>query len=99
MRPVNLIPPEEQGVGSSTRGPLRTGPAAYIVVGALALGLVLVIAMAMTNKTVSDQTAKKATLEQDLAAATARADSLRAFSDFRDVQESRRQTVSSLAQS
>jgi len=98
MRPVNLIPPEEQGVGTA-RGPLRTGPAAYIVVGALALGLVLVVAIAMTNKQVSDQTAKKATLEQDLAAATARADSLRAFTDFRDIQEARSQTVSSLAQS
>ena len=98
MRPVNLIPPEEQGAGGP-RGPLRTGPAAYIIVGALALGLVLVIAMAMTSKQIDDQTAKKATLESDLAAATVRAESLRAFSDFRDVQEARTQTVSSLAQS
>ena len=62
MRPVNLIPPEEQGVGSG-RGPLRTGPAAYIIVGALALGLVMVIAMAITSKQIDDQTAKKTTLE------------------------------------
>ncbi len=98
MRPVNLIPPEEQGVGSG-RGPLRTGPAAYIIVGALALALVMVIAMAITNKQIDDQTAKKTTLDAELTAATARAQSLRAFSDFRDVQEKRTQTVSSLAQS
>lgn len=98
MRPVNLIPPEEQSAGSA-RGPLRTGPAAYIIVGALALGLVMIIAMAVTSKQIDDQTAKTMTLESDLAAATARAESLRAFSDFRDVQEARTQTVSSLAQS
>ena len=71
------------------RGPLRTGPAAYIIVGALALGLVLVIAMAITSKQISDQPAEKASPRAELAAATARADSLRAFSDFRDVQEAR----------
>jgi Tfp pilus assembly protein PilN len=98
VRPVNLIPPEEQGVGTA-RGPLRTGPAAYIVIGALALGLVMIIAMAVTNKQIDDQTAKKTALQSDLTAATERAESLRAFSDFRNVQEARTQTVSSLAQS
>ena len=98
MRPVNLIPPDEQGLGTS-RGPLRTGPAAYIIVAALALGLIMVIAIAVTSKQISDQQAKAETLRTDLAAATERANSLRAFSDFRQVQEARNQTVNSLAQS
>ena len=72
MRPVNLIPPEEQSAGvGSARGPLRTGPAAYIIIGALALGLVLVIAMAITSKQITDKTAEKSALEQELASATA----------------------------
>ena len=99
MRPVNLIPPDEQGVGAVSRGPLRTGPVAYIVVAALALALIMVIAIAVTSKQISDQRARATTLQTDLAAATERANSLRAFSDFRQVQEARNQTVNSLAQS
>jgi Tfp pilus assembly protein PilN len=98
MRSVNLIPPDEQRANSS-KGPLRTGPAAYIITGALAFALLMVVAMALTSKQVSDRTEEKQVLEADLAAATARADSLRAFTDFRAVQEGRTQTISSLAQS
>ena len=98
MRPVNLIPPEEQGAGTP-KGQLRTGPAAYIIVGALALGLILVIAIAVTSKQISDRESEKAALTAELQEATARANSLKAFSDFRQVQEARTQTVSSLAQS
>lgn len=99
MRPVNLIPPDEQRSSSSGRGPLRTGPAAYVVTGALALALIGVIVMALTSKDISDKTQQKENLQVELTAATARADSLRAFADFRAVQEGRAQTVSSLAQS
>lgn len=99
MRPVNLIPPDEQRSSASGRGPLRTGPAAYVVTGALALALIGVIVMALTSKDISDKTQQKENLQVELTAATARADSLRAFADFRAVQEGRAQTVSSLAQS
>lgn len=98
MRPVNLIPAEEQR-SSAGRGPMRTGGAAYVVLGALALGLIGVIAMAVTSKQISDQEQRVQSLEQDLAAQTTRAQSLRAFADFRAVQEARTATVSSLAQS
>lgn len=99
MRPVNLIPPDEQRSSASGRGPLRTGPAAYVVTGALALALIGVIVMALTSKDISDKTQQKENLQVELTAATAKADSLRAFADFRAVQEGRTQTVSSLAQS
>jgi Tfp pilus assembly protein PilN len=98
MRPVNLMPPEERGRGGS-RPPLRTGFASYVVLAGLALGLLGVVALAMTSKGISDKRSDKQQLEADLAAATAKAESLRAFADFRAVQESRTATVASLAQS
>jgi Tfp pilus assembly protein PilN len=98
MRPVNLMPPEERGSGGG-RSPLRTGAAPYVVLAGLALGLLGIVALAMTSKGISDKRTEKQQLESDLAAATAKAESLRAFADFRAVQESRTATVSSLAQS
>ena len=97
MRPVNLIPPDERR--GDSRSPMRMGSLAYVVVGALAVGLLMVVVIALTNKQISDKQAEKANLELELDAATARADSLRAFADFRGVQESRTATVASLAQS
>jgi Tfp pilus assembly protein PilN len=96
MRPVNLMPPEDRG---GARTPLRTGVVPYVLLGALALALLGIVALTLTNKQISDSEAEKETLEQELAAATARADSLRAFADFRAVQETRTATVTSLAQS
>src|SRR5262245_33176893 len=75
------------------------GPLAYIIVGALALALVGVIAVALTSKQISDKESEKQNLEVELDAATAKAQSLRPFSDFRGVQETRTATVASLAQS
>src|SRR2546421_6733464 len=96
MRPVNLIPPDERRGDSA---PLRTGPLVYVLVGAMALLLLGIVAVALTSKTVSDREAKKASLEQELAQTKAQADSVKAFTDFGQVQESRATTVSSLAQS
>jgi Tfp pilus assembly protein PilN len=96
MRPVNLIPPDEQrGEGAS----LRTGSLIYVLLGGLALLLLAVVAVALTSKQVSDRKAEKASLEQELQQETARADSLAAFANFRAVQETRAATVTSLAQS
>jgi Tfp pilus assembly protein PilN len=96
MRPVNLIPPEDR---RGDRAPMRTGNVTYLLVVGLALVLLVVIATAITNKQISDRKSEKQALEQELAQATAKADSLKAFADFRAVQESRTATVSSLAQS
>jgi Tfp pilus assembly protein PilN len=96
MRPVNLIPPDERrGDGA----PLRTGSLVYVLTGGLAVLLLGVIVLALTSKQVSDREAEKASLEQELVEAKAQAESVRAFTDFRAVQESRAATVSSLAQS
>ena len=51
MRPVNLIPAEERPGG---RRPLRSGPLAYIVVGALAAAVIALTALVVTEGTISD---------------------------------------------
>jgi Tfp pilus assembly protein PilN len=96
MRPVNLIPAEDR---RGDKAPLRTGAFAYVLVSGLGLLLLAVVVTALTSKQISDRESEKQTLEQELADVTAQADSLRAFSDFRLMQESRTSTVSSLAQS
>ena len=96
MRPVNLIPPDER---RGDAAPLRTGKLVYVLVAGLALLLLGVVGLAVTNKQISDRQDKKAGLEQELSAATARASSLAACSNFRAVQEQRAATIQSLAQS
>lgn len=96
MRPVNLIPADER---RGDRAPTRVGAASYLVVGALAFLFVAVVAMAMTSKSISNKESEKQAAEQELTEATARAESLREFADFRAIHETRTATVSSLAQS
>lgn len=96
MRPVNLIPTEER---KGDRGQTRTGSISYLVVGALAVLFFAVVALAFTGKKISDKEAEKVAAEQELTQATARAESLREFEDFRQVHDTRTQTVASLAQS
>jgi Tfp pilus assembly protein PilN len=96
MRPVNLIPADERRGG---HGPMRTGAISYVIVGALAVGLLCMVALAITSKKVSDREAEVGKLETELADATARADSMSAFASFRAMQQSRTATVTALAQS
>jgi Tfp pilus assembly protein PilN len=96
MRAVNLIPPDAR---RGDRAPMRTGVVSYVLIGALALALLAVIALAFTSKQISDRESEVAGLEQELADATARAQSLSSFASFRAIQETRQATVASLAQS
>jgi Tfp pilus assembly protein PilN len=96
MRPVNLIPPDERRGDSA---PLRTGPLVYVLVGAMALLLLGIVSVALTSKQVSDREAKKASLQQELVQARAQADSVKAFTDFANLQQARATTVSNLSQS
>ena len=96
MRAVNLIPPDERRGDSA---PLRTGALVYVLVTGLALLLLSVVAVALTSKQVSDRKSEEASLGQQLAQETARANSLAPFAQFRAVQESRAQTMRSLADS
>jgi Tfp pilus assembly protein PilN len=96
MRPVNLIPPEDR---RGDKAPLRTGAFAYVLVAGLGVLLLAIVVTALTKKQISDREAETQSLQQELDQETARAQSLRAFADFRAVQEARTATVTSLAQS
>jgi Tfp pilus assembly protein PilN len=96
MRPVNLIPPDER---RGDAAPLRTGALPYVLIAGLGLLLLGIVAVALTGKQISDRQSQKTSLEQQLTAATARANRVQAFTDFRTVQANRAATVASLAQS
>lgn len=96
MRPVNLIPKDER---RGDRAAMRTGAFSYVLIGALAAAVLAVAALALTSKQISDKKAEVAQLEQQQAAAQAKAQSLAAFTQFRATQEARSATIVSLAQS
>jgi Tfp pilus assembly protein PilN len=96
MRPVNLIPAEER---RGAHAPMRTGPVPYLVVGALVLALVGVALLVLAGNQVSEREAEVAQLEQEDAAAKERAEELAAFTQFRNLQQQRAQTIGSLADS
>lgn len=96
MRPVNLIPQEERTDGVR---PLRSGPTAYIVVGALVAALLGITALVTTNNRISDLKAESTQLEADIASTEAKAQELQAYVDFQSVREQRVATVTSLADS
>jgi Tfp pilus assembly protein PilN len=96
VRPVNLIPSDER---RGDRSPMRTGAFSYVLIGALALALLGMIGLAFAGKQVSDRKSEVAQLQREEQQATAKAQSLQAFADFRSVQQTRSDTVTSLAQS
>jgi Tfp pilus assembly protein PilN len=96
VRPVNLIPKDER---RGDRAPMRTGSVVYVLVGVLAAAVLGVGALALTSKQISDRKSEVAQLQQEQAAAEARAQSLEAFTTFRAAQEARAGTIVSLAQS
>jgi Tfp pilus assembly protein PilN len=96
VRPVNLIPSEDR---SGERRPTRSGPLAYVVVGALAAAVLGVALLAITNNQISDSKAEIASLESETAAVEARAQALSAYTQFHTLQQQRVATVTSLADS
>lgn len=96
MRPVNLIPPEER---HGPHAPLRSGPVAYIVVGALVAALVAVTALVLTNNQIADRKSEVAQLKSEDAAAAAEAQRLVAYTQFQALHEQRLMTIASLADS
>jgi Tfp pilus assembly protein PilN len=95
VRPVNLIPPEER----RDKAPIRTGPIAYLLVGALVLALAAVTMLVLTNNKISDRESEIAELKQQEADAAARAAELAPFADFNTIEEQRTDTVSNLVDS
>jgi Tfp pilus assembly protein PilN len=96
MRPINLIPPEER---RGENAPMRTGPLPYLLVGALVVILIGVTALVLTGNQIADSKEEVAKLEREDAVATARAERLAAYTQFRTLHEQRVATVTSLADS
>jgi Tfp pilus assembly protein PilN len=96
MRPVNLIPSEER---SGERRPMRSGPLAYIIVGALAIAVLGVALLTVTDTRISDRKAEIASLESERTAVEARAQSLSAYTQFHNLRQQRVATMTSLADS
>jgi Tfp pilus assembly protein PilN len=96
VRPVNLIPLEER---RGEQAPLRTGPLAYIVLGALVALLAGVTATVLLGNQIADREDEVARLEREDAVAAVRAQRLAAYTEFRTLSEQRVATVQSLADS
>jgi|SRR6476646_2403193 len=96
MRPVNLIPPD---LRRGDNAPLRTGPLAYIVVGALALALLGVTMLVLASNEVSEKKDELVTLKREDAVAKASAEELAPYAQFQAMSQQRVETVSSLANS
>jgi Tfp pilus assembly protein PilN len=95
VRPVNLIPPEDRHGGT----PVRTGPIAYLLVGALAIALAAVTMVVLANNKIGDRKAEIVQLNQQVAAVSAQADQLQPFIQFSDTERQRTDTVRALANS
>jgi Tfp pilus assembly protein PilN len=96
MRPINLIPPEER---PGSHKPLRSGPLAYIVVGALAAAVIAITALVVIGNSVSDKKAEVTRLQAEQARISAKAQALSSYTQFATVREQRLATVTSLADS
>jgi Tfp pilus assembly protein PilN len=96
VRPVNLIPKEER-IG--TQKPLRSGPTAYIIVGALVAALLGITTLVVTNGQVDELKTEIAQVEGEIATTEAQVQELAAYVQFQSVREQRVATVTSLADS
>jgi len=96
MRPVNLIPAEDR---HGENAPLRTGPVAYILLGALVLALAGVTMLVLTDNKISDRKSELSQVKREDAAEKTLAESLASYTQFAALHEQRVQTIASLADS
>jgi len=96
VRPANLIPKEER---LDTPRSLRSGPTAYIIVGALVAALLGVTALVVTANEIDDLRGEITQVKHETAAAKSKAAALAPYTQFHSVREQRVATISSLANS
>ncbi len=96
MRPVNLIPPEDR---RGEHAPSRTGPLPYIFLGGLVALLLGITTLVVTNNQIAEAKNEVARVESEDAVASAKAQSLASYTQFRTMSEQRVETVSNLANS
>jgi len=97
MRAVNLVPADERRGAGGTGG--RSGGAAYVLLGLLAVLVVVVASYTLQKRSVSEKRTELATLETQAAGTEARAAELASFVQFAGLRVARTQTISSLAAS
>lgn len=96
MRPVNLIPPEDR---RGDQAPLRTGAVPYLLLAGLVALLLGVTAVVVTDNQIAESKNEVAKLEGEDLAASAEAQRLAHYVQFRTTSEQRVETVSELADS
>lgn len=96
MRAVNLIPGEERSGGGAGLGG-RSGGAAYLLLGALAVVVLLVLATSLTKRSLADKRAQVTTLQARAAGGEADGAALGAYTRFADLRTARVQLVRALA--
>jgi Tfp pilus assembly protein PilN len=96
VRPVNLIPPEER---RGEKAPMRAGALSYVIVAVLAVALLGVTGVVLTNNQISERESEKSGLESQLAQAQAQAERVSSFANLASLKQAREQTVASLAKS
>lgn len=97
MKAVNLIPAEQRRDAGGRAG--RSGGAAYVLLGALAVLVVLAGVWAVTGKAIKDREADLARVEREASAAEARATALAPYTQFNQLRVKRTQTIRSIAAS
>lgn len=96
MRPIDLIPKEER---PGNQRPMRGGPLAYIIVGALAAALIGVIVLVISGNQITEREAEIGTVQAETRAAETKAQRLASYTAFHSISEQRLATVTSLANS
>lgn len=97
MKAINLIPADQRRGAGGAAG--RTGGAAYVVVGVLAIALLVFASWTVTNKQVNEKTAEAASLEAQAQIRSQQAAALGSYTKFAGIRENRVQTVKQLADS
>jgi Tfp pilus assembly protein PilN len=97
MRAVNLIPAEDRRPGTAGAG--RSGGMVYVLLGALFIGLVMVVALTVVNRSLGDRRADLADVKAQADAAQAKAAALAPYTQFAALRAKRVETVKSLAAS
>jgi Tfp pilus assembly protein PilN len=96
MRPINLIPEEERrGLDAK----LRSGPLAYVLLGALVALLAGITMLVVTGNQISESKAEATRLKSEVASTEAVVAKLAAYTQFHEVQTQRVATVTNLAKS
>jgi Tfp pilus assembly protein PilN len=104
MKAVNLLPNDQRGAAkvsspatAQAKASAGDGFGAYLLLGALAIAVIAVAAMVLTNNTISERQADLAKTQAQVQAVSNQAASLKPYADFKQLADARVQTVQSLA--